>query len=646
MSFQTLKRFSSFVVLFLLVVPAAMAASPSPRSGARAAHDPLVESVVMFGGMTSVDNATGVAYALNETWEFDGTRWIRRFTPNVPPGRSSHVMVYDSNREQTLIFGGVAAGEMLNDTWAYRGDWFNRNWVQIETPNAPGGRQHAAAAFDPIRDRMILFGGQRLSDDNRTIVDLYDMWEFDGTTWTRILENGPQMRSPLLSYDAARNELILLGHDETVTTKMYVYDAATTTWNQRTPEKLPSCVNQSSIAYDSDKQLVYVMGGVCVPPNRPQDSSPTTDKPWAWDGTNWTEVSDERVLFRSTNSAFAYDATWKELVHFGGDLAYTSSPHADTMMYRDDNWIFPPRDGTSPAPRSLFAMATDPVNKVIWLIGGISPVSSFSDLWKFENGFWYHVEAENQPVCPSPLAAFDTQRSRLVVVCGDSGVFEWDGAAWKDFEDLKDVPEERRFSHMVYDQQLRKVVLYGGLNFAGDYINKTWTWDGTKWTEVKASKRPHFRSLASMWYDPILKKTVLFGGIGRKDREGRLERFNDMWSFDGTTWTEIKPAALPGTRYGAQIAVHPQTNRTILFGGLKLVKQDNLDKQVYADDTWEWDGTTWRQLATEGAPLARENGGMAWDPSTEAMILFGGWSGYFQSDTWRFDQNRWSVYAE
>ena len=58
------------------------------------------------------------------------------------------------------------------------------------------------------------------------------------------------------------------------------------------------------------------------------------------------------------------------------------------------------------------------------------------------------------------------------------------------------------------------------------------------------------------------------------------------------------------------------------------------------------DGTTWRQIATEGAAFARENAGLAWDPSTKGMILFGGWSGYLQSDTWRFDNNRWSVYAE
>ena len=168
-----------------------------------------------FGGVTAIDLATGQAYNPNGTWEFDGTRWIRRFPGgDQPPGRSSHIMVYDSNRDRIVMFGGRSGNDLLDDTWLYRGDWFNREWVRLDTPNAPVARQFAAAAFDPLRDRTILFGGQRLVEDaegNLSFSDVYDTWEFDGTTWTRVLENGPELRKPVLAYDAARDELILLG---------------------------------------------------------------------------------------------------------------------------------------------------------------------------------------------------------------------------------------------------------------------------------------------------------------------------------------------------------------------------------------------------------------------------------------------------
>ncbi|HUP45738.1 MAG TPA: kelch repeat-containing protein [Thermoanaerobaculia bacterium] len=651
MSFQTLKRTAPFFALLLLTVPAAMAAAPSSRTGARAAYDPLDESVVMFGGVTSPDLATGRAYEPNETWEFDGTRWIRRFPAGEqPPGRSSHVMVYDSNRARMIVFGGRTGNELRNDTWVYRGDWFNREWVQIDTPNAPAARQFAAAAFDPLRDRMILFGGQEFVENEEgdlTSRELYDMWEFDGTTWTRVLESGPQIRKPLLTYDESRDQVILLGHDAETATQMYVWDRSAEEWSQVTPEDLPPCVNESGIAYDSDKQLVYIMGGVCIPPSNPQNSSKTTDELYAWDGTNWELIEDERTLFRTSNAAFAYDARWKELVLFGGTLAYTNSSQATTFMYRDDNWITPPRDITSPGPRSLYAMAPDPVRGVVWLYGGQSDVTIYSDLWKFEDGFWHLMAVENTPFCSSPLMAFDTDRARLVLVCTDSATHEFDGETWTAFPDVRTKPDSRRFSHLVYDQALRRTVLYGGFNDIGDYVDKTWTWNGTVWTEVKANRRPHFRALSSMWYDPVLRKTVLFGGIGRQDREGRLHRFNDMWSFDGSTWTEIKPAAMPSTRYGAQIAVDPTTNRTILFGGLRVETTDaGVQRQVYADDTWEWNGSTWRQLATDPAPPARENATMVWDPTARHFLLFGGWAGHYLSDTWRLADGRWHPYAE
>lgn len=648
MTFQTLKSSSISLAIFLFAAPAALAAAPAARVGARAVYDEVVETVVMFGGVTTPDAATGRAYEPDDTWEFDGTRWIRRFVQQAPPGRSSHVMVYDSNRDQSVIFGGRAGSDLLNDTWAYRGDWSNRNWVKIETPNAPAAREFAAAAFDAARDRIVLFGGRRFNDDKTQFVQLYDTWEFDGTTWTRVVESGPEVQQPLLAFDAARNELILMGNDGSrdLVTKMYTYDASARAWNAKTPDALPPCVNESSMTYDSDTQRVFLIGGVCVPTDTTK-SSPTTEELWAWDGTNWTKVEDERILFRSTNAAFTYDAKWKSLVLFGGALAYTTSPRSDTNMYRDENWISPPFDVTSPSPRSLYAMASDPVNRVIWLFGGLGEDSfPVADLWKFQDGFWHRVEAENTPGCEGPVAAYDTNRSRLVVVCRDSETHEWDGEKWTKFENLKTKPESRRFSHLVYDQSLRKTVLYGGFNPAGDYLNKTWTWDGTAWTEVKSNKRPHFRALAAMWYDPTLRKTVLYGGIGRREREGRLERFSDIWSFDGSAWTELKPSAVPPTRYGAQIAVDPTTGRAILFGGLKLETENGIQKQVYANDTWEWNGSAWRQLQTEGAPPPRENAAMAWDYSGKGFIMFGGWAGYYLSDTWRFSDNRWTAFAE
>src|SRR5204863_7657962 len=168
--------------------------------------------------------------------------------------------------------------------------------------------------------------------------------------------------------------------------------------------------------------------------------------------------------------------------------------------------------------------------------------------------------------CVSPLASYDTDRMKIVLVCNNSALWECDGSTWTSPANLKQVPPARRFSSMVYDQSLKKTVFFGGWD-TSNYLDQTWTWDGTVWTRVKKNPAPS-RGLAAMWYDPTLKKTVLYGGLGRVTSQDRLTRFADMWTFDGTGWTLLTPTGdTPGARYGAQVTVDPRTNKVVLFGG-------------------------------------------------------------------------------
>src|SRR4029079_7274306 len=153
------------------------------------------------------------------------------------------------------------------------------------------------------------------------------------------------------------------------------------------------------------------------------------------------------------------------------------------------------------------------------------------------------------------------------------------------------------------------------------------------------------RALTTMWYDPTLKKTVIYGGVGRVTSLDRVVRLSDMWTFDGTGWTELKNVATPGQRYGAQAAVDPRNGHVILFGGLRVdgTEQDKNQVQVFANDAWEWNGSSWTKLTSARMPFARENGGLAYDPSRNEMVLFGGYSGFFLSDLWLLDENGWKA---
>ena len=60
--------------------------------------------------------------ALNDTWEWDGRTWTRKFVLLAPPSRVGAAMVYDPARKLTLLFGGVhSIAGLYADMWAWNG---------------------------------------------------------------------------------------------------------------------------------------------------------------------------------------------------------------------------------------------------------------------------------------------------------------------------------------------------------------------------------------------------------------------------------------------------------------------------------------------------------------------------------------------
>ena len=89
---------------------------------------------------------------------------------------------------------------------------------------------------------------------------------------------------------------------------------------------------------------------------------------------------------------------------------------------------------------------------------------------------------------------------------------------------------------MAYDPATGQLVLFGGYE-RRRYLDDTWTWNGTTWTQQSPATSPPARDGASMAYDPGTGQLVLFGGYGT-----RHSLYNDTWTWNGTTWT----AAVPG----------------------------------------------------------------------------------------------------
>jgi len=638
MSDHSLKRGFLFCIIFLVAAGSAFAATPSGRYETKMVWDTAIHRAVLFGGLTAIDAGTKLQYDLADTWEWTGSRWLQVFPAHNPPARSAESMVFDSARNRVVIFGGRQAKLNLNDTWSFDGT----DWTAINTANAPSVREIAGAAYDSVRDRIVLFGGthQTYSTDGRTLTEtpLHDTWEFNGTNWTQILTDGPAVTKAILEYDPVRKQTIMLGLNTSAVTVMFAWDPAAATWKSLTPTVLPTCANEGAMTWQSSNNTILYTGGICA-------ATTGTEETYEWDGTNWTKIDLTLFAGAYIGSALTFDPDRQNAVLFGG-APPTGVLLTGTFIYANKAWSGI-GDVAYPVPRSLFVFTTDPVNKVIYLFGGVNDATAFFDFWIYQNGMFHPQLTSNQPTdCGSPIATYDTDRSKMVVLCSGSATWEYDGTKWSQFDSTKTAPPPHRFSSLVYDQNLKKTVFFGGFDVNGVYLDQTWTYDGALWTQVKKNPAPS-RSLTSMWYDPTLKKTVIYGGLGRITSQDRLTRYDDMWSFDGTGWTQIKPDVTPGMRYGAEVGVDPTTGHAIVFGGIRVdIDANNNQVQVYANDTWDWDGTAWKKITSALTPPARENGGFAVDPIRNQLVMFGGYSGFYLSDVWSFANGKWSQITE
>jgi len=151
------------------------------------------------------------------------------------------------------------------------------------------------------------------------------------------------------------------------------------------------------------------------------------------------------------------------------------------------------------------------------------------------------------------------------------------------------------------------------------------------WTQ-KQDAGPSARQFPAMAYDSSRGRTVLFGG---GTGTTALTGLNDTWEWDGEYWTQVADTGPPG-RLQAVMAYDVHRNQTVLFGGMS--------GGVFKGDTWGWDGRNWTPLADSG-PSRRVNSAMAYDSKRQRIVLFGGEHAASigpAADTWLWDGAAWT----
>src|SRR5439155_1232205 len=129
---------------------------PSARFYHTAIYDPLRDRMVVFGGFDGGFH--------NDTWALSlaGTpAWSALAPSGTPPsGRYGHTAVYDPVRDRMLVFGGNDYdGGYVNDVrvLSLAGSPVWSVLAPAGTP--PSGRYEHSVIYDPVRDQMLVFGG-------------------------------------------------------------------------------------------------------------------------------------------------------------------------------------------------------------------------------------------------------------------------------------------------------------------------------------------------------------------------------------------------------------------------------------------------------------------------------------------------------
>jgi hypothetical protein len=145
---------------------------PAPRFPAGMVYDPLRQQVLLYSGHFAASSGDFVPF--DDLWAWDGVNWKQLPVQGETPGHRTHAaLVFDPDTENILLFSG-GADTFLSDIWA----WDGESWMGLPVSGMPARSGHSVA-YDPGRDRFVLFGGI----DQPARPALGDTWEWDRVTW-------------------------------------------------------------------------------------------------------------------------------------------------------------------------------------------------------------------------------------------------------------------------------------------------------------------------------------------------------------------------------------------------------------------------------------------------------------------------------
>jgi hypothetical protein len=560
----------------------------------------------------------GLLFATNgETWSWDGTRWFAQYPSTRPPARTNARMAWDPNRRSMLLFGGYVSlfgPPYFNDTWL----WSGHNWFQVQTPG-PSARHSPGVATDPIRRRVVLFGGEDVSG-----ISLSDTWEWDGVRWTQITpaSTTPLARfDPMMAWNPATGRVAMFGGKRFPFMTVNLLPCAEwdgqnwTLINGPVPGNLPQGYSEGTAVSDPGGAGVHLfatwvlLGGGSTPPPIPQH--------WLWNGQSLTV----RDLGPEPPTIGPYhlfsDITRRQAI------AFSPSPlePRDTVSYgfAAPGWQSRIRV-TDPPGINLSTVSYLPY--VPWQ-GGFFTMDSLGLPWLRTEAGWSAMGSAplfgTAPIVTRPFV--DTFTGDIYAigngsVGSESPLYRYNG-----------IEATPTWTRIPYSQHgIPGIGAPGWIHVAQDPMDHHhWfrrasalhKWDGSSMTQVVVFGGPVCAMTPKFAYDP--------------DRNVFAEIFYDLPScsagplilreWNGTTLTDT-PAPV----------IHPEAPDLAHVPGLGLVLGSS-------QGFWSWNGAQWRQLLPGGLRPSIGVRGMAYDPCRHRLRVVN----YAIDMLW---EDHWDLYVD
>lgn len=224
---------------------------------------PETREILIVGGRDGSGPLPPQAYVL----DLDTLSWTE-LGGSLPTGviGCSAVWMPELEGGRAVVFGGGGATGFDRTTWLY--DPQSQTFEARTTLHAPPGRADPEAAYDPVKKRILVFGGgvrPVYPYEHRN-----DLWAFDGVDWTELTPAEPlpgprRFSAGALDAEGRRWYVALGTRDEADYEDFWALDLDADQWVSLDTTDLPSPRGFAASVWDSASRSFLIFGGLHQP---------------------------------------------------------------------------------------------------------------------------------------------------------------------------------------------------------------------------------------------------------------------------------------------------------------------------------------------------------------------------------------------